>query len=93
MMSSTAADSVAVTRHQDARGPSARGAVRTTRHAGYALSQTIRMRIEAIFGWAKSIGGLRRMRVRGRLRTQLAAHIIGAAYNLLRIAKLRRAAT
>lgn len=66
---------------------------RTTRHAGYALSQTIRMRIEAIFGWAKSIGGLRRTRLRGRLRTQLAAHIIGAAYNLLRIAKLRRAAT
>lgn len=66
---------------------------RTTRHAGYGISQTIRMRIEQIFGWVKSIGGLRRSRFRGRRRTQLAAYIVGAAYNLLRINKLRRAAT
>lgn len=64
---------------------------RTTRHIGYRISQTIRMRIEQVFGWIKSIGGLRRTRYRGRRRTQLAAYMVGAAYNLLRISKLHRA--
>lgn len=63
---------------------------RTTRHAGYSVSQRIRKRIEQVFGWMKTIGGMRRTRYKGRQRTQLAAHFIGAAYNLLRIAKLRR---
>src|SRR5262245_59230399 len=33
---------------------------RTTRHPGYEVSQRIRKRIEQIFGWMKTIGGLRR---------------------------------
>ena len=66
---------------------------RTTRHVGYGMSQTIRMRIEQVFGWLKSIGGLRRSRFRGKRRTQLAAHMVGAAYNLLRMNKLLRAST
>jgi transposase len=61
---------------------------RTVRHCGYAISQRVRKRIEQVFGWIKTIGGLRRSRYRGRQRTQLAAHMVGAAYNLLRIAKL-----
>lgn len=61
---------------------------RTTRHAGYAVSQRIRKRVEEIFGWAKTTANFRRTRFRGRLRTQLAAYFVGAAYNLLRIAKL-----
>jgi transposase len=65
---------------------------RTSRHVGYRISQTLRMRIEQIFGWVKSIGGLRRSRFRGKRRTQLAAHMVGAAYNLLRLSKLLRAA-
>ena len=65
---------------------------RTTHHRGYTLSQTIRRRIEAIFGWMKTTGGLRRTRFRGTRRTQLAAYMVGAAYNLLRIAKLIRLA-
>jgi transposase len=64
---------------------------RTTRHAGYRVSQQIRMRIEQVFGWIKSVGGLRRTRLRGRLKTQFATHVVGAAYNLLRIAKLEAA--
>ena len=60
---------------------------RTTRHVGYRLSQKIRMRIEPIFGWAKSVGGLRRTRYRGLRRTQLAATIVGATYNLLRLSR------
>lgn len=65
---------------------------RTTRHIGYAISQQIRKRIEQIFGWIKTVGGLRRTRFKGRDRTQLAAYMVGAAYNLLRIAKLQRLA-
>ena len=32
---------------------------RTTRHAGYAISQVKRKRIEECFGWLKTIGTLR----------------------------------
>lgn len=63
---------------------------RTVRHIGYRISQTIRKRVEPIFGWLKTVGGLRRSRFRGLPRTQLAAYMTGAAYNLLRIANLRR---
>jgi len=35
---------------------------RTTCHPGYATSQMIRKRIEECFGWAKTIGGLRKSR-------------------------------
>src|SRR5688572_33512913 len=65
---------------------------RTTRHRGYAISQQIRKRIEQVFGWIKVVGGLRRTRFKGRRRTQLAAYMVGAAYNLLRIAKSQRCA-
>jgi len=61
---------------------------RTVRHGGYAISQRVRKRIEQVFGWIKTVGGLRRSRYRGPQRTQLAVHLVGAAYNLLRIAKL-----
>lgn len=61
---------------------------RTTRHWGYRVSQRIRKRVEEIFGWCKTVGGFRRTRYKGRERTQLAAWLVGAAYNLLRIAKL-----
>jgi len=63
---------------------------RTTRHSGYAISQRIRKRVEEIFGWAKTVAGFRRTRFRGSARTQLAAYFVGAAYNLMRIAKLLR---
>lgn len=61
---------------------------RTTRHPGYAFSQRVRKRIEEIFGWAKTIGGLRKTRYRGRKRTQHAAYLVGATYNLMRMARL-----
>ena len=64
---------------------------RTARHPGYRISQVCRMRVEQVFGWLKSVGGLRRTRFRGKHRTQLAAYMAGAAYNLLRVAKLRTA--
>ena len=39
---------------------------RTTRHPGYALSQRTRKRVEEIFGWLKTVGGMRKTRFRGR---------------------------
>ena len=61
---------------------------RTARHAGYEISQRIRKRVEEIFGWTKTVASFRKTRFRGQARTQLAAHLVAAAYNLLRIAKL-----
>jgi hypothetical protein len=61
---------------------------RTTRHPGYAISQRIRKRIEEIWGWAKTVGGLRRSRFRGVPKLQWAAYLVGAAYNLRRMASL-----
>ena len=57
---------------------------RTARHVGYAVSQRVRKRVEEIFGWMKTVGGLRRTRYRGLDRTQLHAYLVAAAYNLLR---------
>ena len=37
---------------------------RTTRHGGYRRSQKIRKRVEEVFGWMKTVGGLRRSRYR-----------------------------
>lgn len=61
---------------------------RTTRQVGYGISQIKRKRIEEIFGWMKTIGGLRRTRFIGLDRTQLAGYLVAAAYNLVRMAKL-----
>ncbi len=61
---------------------------RTVRHPGYAFSQRARKRVEEIFGWMKTIGGLRKTRYRGVQRTQLGTYLVAAAYNLLRMAKL-----
>jgi transposase len=61
---------------------------RTTRHAGYLVSQRKRKLVEEIFGWMKTFGGFRRTRFKGRRRTQLAGTIVAAAYNLLRVCRL-----
>ncbi len=61
---------------------------RTTRHAGYAVSQRIRKRIEEGFGWGKEFGLLRRIRVRGRERVDMAFTLTAAACNLIRLPKL-----
>jgi hypothetical protein len=34
---------------------------RTTRHSGYLISQQKRKRVEEIFGWLKTVGGMRRI--------------------------------
>jgi transposase len=61
---------------------------RTTRHEGYLISQKKRKRVEEIFGWMKTVGGMRKLRHRG-------LHVVGwmftfaaAAYNLVRMRNL-----
>jgi hypothetical protein len=61
---------------------------RTVNFWGYTTSQRIRKRIEEIFGWIKTTGNFKRSRLKGIRKTQFAAHLVGAAYNLLRIGKL-----
>ncbi len=61
---------------------------RTTRHAGYGVSLRIRKRVEEVFGWMKTVGGLRRTRYRGVARTGLAGYLVATAYNLVRMANL-----
>jgi transposase len=62
---------------------------RTARHRSFRTSQIVRRKIEKIFGWLKTFGGMKRSRVRGLAKTQLAARLAAAAYNLLRIARLK----
>jgi transposase len=62
---------------------------RTTRHEGDRLSQRRRKKVEEIFGWMKTLGGMRKSRVRGVARTQHVRDLVGAAYNLLRLSRLR----
>lgn len=61
---------------------------RTTRHESYKTSQRIRKRIEEIFGWGKSYGGLRKSRFKGLKRNQFGTYLVGAAYNLMRLSRL-----
>ena len=61
---------------------------RTTRHPGYVASQRIRKRIEECFGWAKTIGGLRKSRFIGREKLDFQFVMTFAAYNLIRIRNL-----
>lgn len=61
---------------------------RTTRHAGYAVSQRRRKRIEEVFGWMKTIGVLRKTRHRGLERVQWLFTFTAAAYNLVRMRNL-----
>jgi transposase len=61
---------------------------RTTRHAGYATSQVRRKRIEEIFGWMKTVGGMRKLRHRGLQLVGWMFTFAAAAYNLVRMRNL-----
>ena len=64
---------------------------RATRHSGYEISQRIRKRVEEGFGWMKTIGGIGRMKYRGRERVAWTFTLAAAAYNLIRMPKLMEA--
>jgi transposase len=61
---------------------------RTTRHAGYAISQTIRKRIEEHFGWGKTIGHIRQTLYRGLQRVDQHFKLTMTASNLVRMARI-----
>ena len=61
---------------------------RTTRHAGYQVSQRKRKRIEEVFGWLKSVGMLRKTRHRGIFKVGWVFTFAAAAYNLVRMKNL-----
>ena len=61
---------------------------RTVRHAGYAVSQRMRKRVEEIFGWIKTVGNLRKTRHRGLERVDWMFAFTAAAYNLVRMRTL-----
>lgn len=65
---------------------------RTTRHAGYGVSQQKRKRVEEIFGWMKTVGLLRQLRHRGREAIDWIFKFTAAAYNLTRLRSLEPAA-
>jgi transposase len=61
---------------------------RTTRHTGYAVSQQRRKLIEQVFGWMKTVGGLRKLRHCGGERVDWIVTFAAAAYNLIRLRTL-----
>ena len=62
---------------------------RTTRHSGYAISQQKRKRVEQSFGWMKMIGLLKKVKLRGLRKVGWWFTFVGAAYNLVRLRRLR----
>ena len=81
---------IAIDGHLSKTGKRRKTAVdgRTTRHAGYDISQRCRKRIEEVFGWIKSSAGLAKVKLRGRDRVDAAFTLALAAYNLIRLPKL-----
>ena len=61
---------------------------RTTRHAGYLVSQQKRKLIEEVFGWLKTVGLMRKLRHRGTRRVDWLFTVSTAVYILIRIRTL-----
>jgi hypothetical protein len=61
------------------------------RNLGYKLSQKTRKRCEEAIGWIKTIGGLARTRLVGHWKIQQQLEVRAAAYNYVRMIKLRAA--
>ena len=64
---------------------------RTTRHTSYKISQAKRYWVEKPFGWMKSVGPLRKVKLRGRDKLWWLFTFTAAAFNLWRIPKLQAA--
>jgi transposase len=64
---------------------------RTTRHPGYQISQAKRYWVEKPFGWMKTVGPLRKVKLRGRDKLWWLFTFTAAAFNLWRIPKLQMA--
>lgn len=80
-----------VTPHVSQNNKNRRSAIdgRTTRHEGYRQSLSKRWLVEKAFGWLKQTGPIRKVKLRGLPRVDWLFVFSCAAYNLLRIPKLR----
>jgi transposase len=76
-----------VARNDDRPGGSAIDG-RTSRHAGYRISQVIRKRIEEHFGWGKTVGRIRQTVYRGIKRVDQHFKLTMVASNLTRMARM-----
>ena len=65
---------------------------RTTRHATYAASQKKRKLVEEAFGWAKTIAGMAKVKLRSLPRVRFKFTFTMAAYNLIGMPRLLAAA-
>ena len=61
---------------------------RTTTKTGSQVSPRIRKRVEEIFGWMKTVGGLRRSRYLGLERTQAWGYLVAGTDHRRRLARL-----
>lgn len=64
---------------------------RTARHSSYRISQAKRYWVEKPFGWMKTVGGLRKVKLRGRENLWWLFTFTAAAFNLWRLPKLQAA--
>jgi len=62
---------------------------RTSRHAGYKVSQRNRKRVEEPFGWGKSVGLIRQMKVRGLSKVNSVFMMTMIGWNLTRMRALQ----
>ncbi len=62
---------------------------RTSRHAGYQISQRSRKRVEEPFGWGKSVGLIRQMKVRGLSKVNSIFMLTMIGWNLTRMRVLQ----
>jgi transposase len=62
---------------------------RTSRHPGYAISLSKRWLVEKPFAWLKQIGPLKKVKLRGLAKVDWLFVFSCAAFNLIRIPKLR----
>ena len=79
-----------VSRNIHARRPTSAIDDRTTRHAGFDVSQVKRKLVEEGFGWGKTIGGLRKLHHRGREQVGWIFTFTNAVYHLVRMRTLIR---
>jgi transposase len=77
-----------VTPHVTAKSRRSAIDARTTRHAGYAMSQRKRKLVEEPFGWGKTVGPIAKTMLRGLNRVGAQFTLTMAAYNLARLPRL-----
>ncbi len=77
-----------VTPHIAAKAKGSAIDARTTRHAGYAVSQRKRKMVEEPFGWGKTIGPIAKTMLRGIARVGTQFTLTMAAFNLAKLPRL-----